>query len=143
MDVTSPGWRGRLPDFADVHILVVEDDLDTRHLLRLLLEHCGARVTAAASVKEAFETIGRDRPDVILSDIGMALEDGFVLIRRLRALPPEAGGRIPAAAVTAYASGGDRARVLAAGFQEHVAKPVEPIELTAIVARLVGRHPHR
>jgi CheY-like chemotaxis protein len=106
-------------------VLVVEDNDDSRTLMATLLALYGAQVTAVASVREALEAFGRIRPDVVVSDINMPLEDGFDLIRRLRTLAPEEGGTVPALAITAYAEAGDRTAVLAAGFQAFLPKPVE------------------
>jgi PAS domain S-box-containing protein len=120
-------------------VLVVDDEPDARTLLRRLLEDCGAVVTTAASAKEALEHLAVERPDVLVSDIGMPGEDGYSLIRRVRALETEGSGNIPAVALTAYARSEDRTRSILAGFQMHVAKPVEPTELVAVVASLAGR----
>ncbi len=126
-----------LPDLLrDVRILVVEDEKDTRDLLVTALEQCGAEVTAADSVPEALAAFDRARPDVLVSDIGFPGEDGYSLIRKVRA---RNGGGVPAAAVTAYAGAEDRRRALEAGFQTHLAKPVDPSELIAAVAHLAGR----
>ncbi|HEY8022745.1 MAG TPA: ATP-binding protein, partial [Thermoanaerobaculia bacterium] len=127
---------------AGVRVLVVEDELDTRELLVRVLERCGAEVAAAPSVAAAMAAItGFDRPlpHIVVSDIGMPEEDGYVLLRRLRERPPEQGGAIPAIALTAYARSEDRHRALAAGFATHLAKPIEPAELVAAVARLATR----
>jgi CheY-like chemotaxis protein len=108
----------------------------------MVLADCGARVTSASSVVEALASFDRDRPDVIVSDIGMPGEDGYALIRKIRARPPAAGGAVPAASLTAYAGVEDRRRALMAGFNLHVAKPVDPEELLAVVASL-GRFAHQ
>ena len=108
-------------------------------MLRVALEQSGANVTAVASADEALRALVQVRPDVVISDIGMPDEDGYALIRKLRALPPEAGGQIPALALTAYARDEDRRQALSAGFQMHLSKPVEPDKLIATVARLAGR----
>ena len=129
----------RLPDLAGVDVLVVEDHADAQELIRTILEACHATVRSADATGSALDAIARQRPDVIVSDIGLPGEDGYILIRRVRALDPDRGGRIPAVALTAYASPEDRARALGVGFQAHVAKPVEPDELAAVVARLAGR----
>jgi CheY-like chemotaxis protein len=126
-------------DLTGVTVLVIDDDDDTRRLLRTLLESCGAEVVTAAGVAEAMAAIERARPSVVLSDIEMPGEDGYDFIRRLRALPAERGGRLPAAALTAYARSEDRRRALQAGFQLHAAKPIEPVELLTILANLAGR----
>jgi signal transduction histidine kinase/ActR/RegA family two-component response regulator len=124
-------------------ILVVDDEPDARDLLDIALQQYGAVVTTAASAAEAFEIIseGRDdhRPDLLISDIGMPVESGYDLIERIRALPPECGGEIPAVAVTAFSRPSDRSRALAAGFQRHVAKPTDPAELAIVAASLAGR----
>jgi PAS domain S-box-containing protein len=122
-----------------LHVLVVDDDRDSRELVAAALARAGARVTEAASAGEAFGAVTRLRPDVLVTDIGMPGEVGYSLIARVRALGAASGGNVPAAALTAYAREQDRERALAAGFQTHVSKPVEPATLTATVARLAGR----
>ncbi len=122
-----------------VHVLLVDDDADTLDALRHLLEQAGARVSTASSASAAFQALGAEPPDVLVSDIGMPGEDGLSLIRRVRGLDPSRGGAVPAAALTAYTQPADRERVLGAGFQAFLAKPVDPRELAAAVARLVGR----
>jgi PAS domain S-box-containing protein len=122
-----------------VHVLVVDDDADTLEALRHLLEQAGARVSTAATAADAFQALSGEPPDVLLSDIGMPGEDGISLIRRVRGLDPARGGRVPAAALTAYTQTGDRAVALEAGFQAFLAKPVDPRELADAVARLAGR----
>jgi len=124
---------------AGVSVLVVEDDADSRESLVRVLEQYGARGMGAASAREAIRTLQVSLPDVLVSDIGMAGEDGYDLIRQLRTLPAERGGRIPALAVTAYGEERDRHKAISAGFQAHVAKPVAPVELVMEVARLAGR----
>ncbi len=119
-----------------LRILVVDDEADTRDLLVLILEGSGAIVTSAHSLASALEAFARQRPDVLLSDIAMPDGDGYELIESIRKLPPERGGSVPAAAVTAYARAEDRRRALNAGFLMHVPKPVEPGELVAVVANL-------
>jgi PAS domain S-box-containing protein len=130
----SPGLDG-------LRILIVDDDADIRALLIYTLEVCGAEVMAAASADEAISALTASSPpmDILISDIGMPDEDGYALLRRVRALEPENGGRIPAIALTAYARTQDRRAALLAGFQSHVAKPVEPAELIAVIANLAGR----
>jgi CheY-like chemotaxis protein/anti-sigma regulatory factor (Ser/Thr protein kinase) len=127
------------PAIGGVHVLLVEDEPDVRELVVAVLERCGVRVTIASSVAEALEALRRDKPDLLLSDIGLPGEDGYSLIRKVRALPPHEGGRIPAVAMTAYARLEDRTRALLAGFQLHVPKPVAPEELLAVVAALSGK----
>jgi PAS domain S-box-containing protein len=120
----------------DLRILVVEDDEDTRELLKTILGRCGAKVRAVASSDAAMAEIAKGIPDVLISDIGMPGESGYDLIRKVRSLEPEQGGRVPAVALTAYAAAADRRRALLAGFQTHLAKPVEPDELLAVIASL-------
>ncbi|HEV7518176.1 MAG TPA: response regulator, partial [Thermoanaerobaculia bacterium] len=124
---------------AGLRVLVVEDEEDTRELLVRALERGGAEVAGAASVAEALILLDRRLPDVLVSDIGMPGEDGYSLLRQLRARGPESGGKLPAAALTAYARSEDRLQALQAGFQTHIAKPVDPFELLGLVARLAGR----
>jgi PAS domain S-box-containing protein len=124
---------------AGLSVLAVDDETDARELIATVLEHAGARVIAVASVDEALSALARDRPDVLLSDIGMPPADGYTLISAIRALPDEDGGSIPAAALTAYSRAEDKRRAFEAGFQRHVAKPVEPEVLVAQVAALAGR----
>ena len=127
------------PELNDLNVLVVDDEPDTRDLLAAVLTNCGAHVTQASTAAEALELLERGRFDVLISDIGMPVEDGYSFIRKVRALPPERGGRTPAAALTAYAREEDRIRALMAGYQIHVPKPVGPAELAAVVANLTGR----
>ncbi|HEY0375860.1 MAG TPA: ATP-binding protein [Pyrinomonadaceae bacterium] len=128
------------PDKLDgLRVLVVDDEPDTLDLIKFLLGQCGAEVATAKSAAEALGLFEEVAPDVIISDIGMPGEDGYELIRRVRELPPERGGRTPAVALTAYARAADRLRVLRSGYQMHVAKPVELAELVAVVANVVGR----
>jgi CheY-like chemotaxis protein/two-component sensor histidine kinase len=126
-------------ELAGVRILLVEDEIDSREILRQMLSLTGAFVEAVGSVAEAMVAFDHARPDVLLSDIGMPIEDGYSLIRRIRALIPERGGKVPAAAITAYATAEDRERALAAGFQLHLSKPVDPERLSAAIATLIGR----
>jgi signal transduction histidine kinase/ActR/RegA family two-component response regulator len=131
------------PQLAGLRVLVVEDEEDSRDLLRAILEGCGSDVTVAASVSEALELFERSKPDILLSDIGMPEEDGYQLIGKVRALEAGQGvsnnGRVPAIALTAYARLEDRVRALNAGYQVHVPKPIEPVELVAVIASLAGR----
>lgn len=129
------------PRLDGLRILIVDDDADMRDLLTYTLEVCGAEVRVAASADEAISllTTSSTPMHILISDIGMPEEDGYALLRRIRALEPERGGRIPAIALTAYARTQDRTAALLAGFQSHVAKPVEPAELIAVLANLAGR----
>ena len=124
----------RPPD--GLRVLLVDDEEDAREALRLILQQNGMVVTTAASAREAFELVDRLRPDILLSDVAMPGEDGLSLIRRVRLLPPGGGGLIPAAALSAYAGASDRRAALLAGFQAHVAKPVDPAHLLAVIARM-------
>jgi signal transduction histidine kinase/CheY-like chemotaxis protein len=119
-----------------VRVLVVDDEQDTRRLISTVIAQTGAEVTACASAGEALEKLKTWRPHILMSDIGMPGEDGYALIKQVRALPPERGGRTPAAALTAYARDEDRGRALAAGYQLHIAKPFNPHELLAAVSDL-------
>jgi CheY-like chemotaxis protein len=127
------------PSLAGITVLAVDDEPDALMLVKRVLEGCGAKVLTATSAAAALELVQRERPDMILSDIGMPGEDGYDFMRKVRALPADAGGRIPAAALTAFARAEDRTRALRAGYQTHVAKPVESTELTAVVASLATR----
>ncbi len=127
------------PQLAGVRVLVVDDEADTRELMRFILEGCGARVSTADSAAAALEALRAEAFDVLISDIGMPEEDGYALIAQVRALDKERGSRIPAAALTAYASEEDRIRTLRSGFQIHVPKPVSPGELIAVVVNLAER----
>jgi CheY-like chemotaxis protein len=122
-----------------LRVLVVDDEPDTRELLKAGLGRCGAEVTAAGSAAEALAAISGGAPDLLISDIGMPDEDGYDLIRRVRELPAESGGRVPAIALTAYARTEDRLQALRAGYQMHVPKPVEMAELVAVAASLSRR----
>ena len=124
---------------AGVRLLVVEDEPDTLTMLSLGLSMHGAEVATARSAAEGLTAFARTRPDVLISDIGLPETDGYDLIRQVRALPAEQGGRTPAVALTAYARTEDRLKALAAGYQMHVPKPVELTELVAVVADLAGR----
>ena len=135
----SADAAGRLPSLAGVHILVVEDEADIRDLLRTILVERGATVEVASSAGAAVEAVARGHLDVLLCDIGLAGEDGYALVRRIRALPPARGGSIHAAAITAYAGLADRERALEAGFDMHIAKPIDPPGLVVAVAGLAGR----
>jgi CheY-like chemotaxis protein len=116
--------------------MVVDDEADVRQWITAVLEGCGAQVSAFSSTKQALEALEQLHPDVLISDIGMPDEDGYVLMRKIRELEPELGGRIPAVALTGYARVEDYREALAAGFQFHVAKPVRAAELIAVVGSL-------
>jgi PAS domain S-box-containing protein len=128
------------PDRLDgLRVLAVDDAPDTRELLKAGLEQCGAEVMVVGSSAEALEIFETFALDVLISDVGMPVEDGYELIRKVRALPAEKGGKVPAIALTAYARTEDRMQALRAGYQMHVPKPVELAELVAVVASLVRR----
>ncbi len=127
----------RSPRLDGVRILVVDDDADGRALTSIILTQAGASVDTATSTVEALATLELDGRDVLVSDIGLPGEDGYGLIRHIRTREAERGGFLPAVALTGYARAEDRERALAAGFQAHVAKPVDPLELAAAVAALV------
>jgi CheY-like chemotaxis protein len=122
-------------DLAGIKVLVVDDEVDARELIKRVLMECGAEVLTAGSAVQALELLERERPDVLLSDIGMPDIDGYELMRRVRAL----GARVPAIALTAFARSEDRTRALRAGFLQHVSKPVEPSELVATIASVLNR----
>jgi CheY-like chemotaxis protein len=115
-------------------VLVLDDERDARDAIATVLELCGAEVTAVASVADAVARIEGNRPDAIVSDIAMPAEDGFALIRRLRAIA--GGATLPALALTAYASSADERRILDAGFNAYLTKPIDATELVATVSRL-------
>ena len=122
-----------------VHVLLVEDDDDSRKFLGVLLKQYGAEVSSAASAADAFNLFCDKLPDVIVSDIGMPEEDGYELVRKIRALPVGKGALIPAIALTGYATRKDREQSFSAGYQRHIAKPIEQSELVTAIANLVGR----
>lgn len=130
---------GTAPSLTGVRVVVVDDDPGVRELVTTVLAQGGSEVTPVASAAEGLAAVQQLRPHVLLSDIEMPEEDGYSLIRKVRALAPEQGGRTPALALTAYTRTEDRSRAFLAGFQMHLAKPVEPEELTAAVATLAAQ----
>jgi PAS domain S-box-containing protein len=124
---------------AGIKVLVVDDEPDARELIKRVLEDCEALVLTAASAAEAMPLLDVEKPHVLVSDIGMPDIDGYEFLRQVRALSQQHGGKIPAIALTAFARSEDRTRALMSGYQVHVAKPVEPAELVATVASVVGR----
>ncbi|HXQ72375.1 MAG TPA: PAS domain S-box protein [Pyrinomonadaceae bacterium] len=142
-----PAARDLLPPLEDdcadslkgLRILVVDDEADTRELLKQGLEYCGAKVIVLGSAAEALDTLVAKVPDILISDIGMPGIDGYDLIRQVRGLPPDRGGKIPAIALTAYTRTEDRLQSLRAGYDMHVPKPVELAELVAVAATVVRR----
>jgi len=143
--VAAAGPRGveaslgpRLAPIRGVRVLVVDDDPDARELLSTILQQAGGEVVSAGSADEALAVFERLRPDVLVSDIGMPDGDGYSLIRRVRLLEDDSGTRVPAVALTAFARAEDRSQALRCGFQAHLPKPIEPGELTALIARLIA-----
>jgi signal transduction histidine kinase len=128
-----------LPELTGVRVLVVDDQADSRVLIASALELGQVEVQTAESAAEALELFRRRAPDLLLSDVGMPGEDGLSLIRAIRALPAEQGGRVPAVALTAYGGTGDRRQALGAGFDLHLAKPIDPAELLVVVASMTRR----
>ncbi|MBE9208918.1 PAS domain-containing protein [Nostoc sp. LEGE 06077] len=130
-----------LPSLAGVRVLVVDDEPDIRQLFQLILGEYGIEVTAVASASAALSTLMANPRgyDALLSDIGLPEEDGYTLMQQVRALSPEIGGQIPAAALTAYAGDAEHTAALTAGFQMHLGKPIEPQQLVVLVAALTGR----
>jgi len=127
------------PSLSGLRILAVDDEADARFLMKRILTDCGATVETADSGAAALRLITSMKPDVLISDIGMPDEDGYAVIRKVRQLPADEGGNVPAIALTAFARSDDRRRAILSGFQMHMAKPVEPSELVAMVASLAGR----
>jgi signal transduction histidine kinase/CheY-like chemotaxis protein len=123
------------PEIRGLRMLVVDDEEDTRELLQAILERCGVEVETAGSAADGLVAFERMRPDVLLSDISMPGEDGYSLLRRVRALPGDVG-RAPAVALTGHARGEDRTRALVAGFKAHVPKPIDPHELVAVLVSI-------
>ena len=128
-----------LPSLEGLKVLVVDDEADTRELICEVLKECGSQVITSDSAADALVALEQHKPDILISDLGMPDEDGYSLISKIRALPADRGGQIPAAALTAYARTEDRMRVLRSGFQFHLPKPVDSAELVTVVANLAGR----
>jgi CheY-like chemotaxis protein len=131
-------WEGG-PSLKNLRVLVVDDETGAREVVATILEQAEAEVSKADSAIQALEIMDHWRPDVLVADIGMPDIDGYEFIRRVRLRSPQTGGAVPAAALTAYARTQDRLRVLSAGFQMHIPKPIQPAELTAVVASLAKR----
>jgi len=130
---------GGVAALAGLRLLLVDDERDAREIVSIILAEAGAEIATAANTREALDLVERWKPHVLISDIGMPGESGYDLIRMVRALPADKGGRIPAIALTAYARTQDRLKILSAGFQMHVAKPIEPTELATVVASVAKR----
>ncbi|EGK83756.1 multi-sensor hybrid histidine kinase [Microcoleus vaginatus FGP-2] len=124
-------------DLSGIHILVVDDEADSREFVAFVLEQAGAIVTSVASAAKALQAFSQAVPQILVSDIGMPEMDGYMLMRQIRSLPLEQGGQIPALALTAYAGEMDLKQAIAAGFQRHLAKPIDPEAVIAIVTELV------
>ena len=133
--VLDPATESRL---ADVHVLVLDDEEDMRDLISMILEHAGARVTRVNTVDAALKALSADLPHVAVSDLAMPGEDGYAFVRRVRAASDATVRSLPLVAMTAYARAEDRHRVLEAGFQRHVAKPIEPMELVEALAEVAA-----
>lgn len=131
----APGGGATRP-LDKLRILVVDDEVDARDLFAMVLRSTGALVTTAGSVDEALAAFVEQRPDILVSDIGMPGQDGYSLIRRVRMLSAEAGGTVPAVALTAFTGPENRARALDAGFTMHVPKPVDPDRLIEVATQL-------
>jgi CheY-like chemotaxis protein len=129
----------QVQNLNNVDILVVDDEPDARDLLQRLLEDHGAKVRTAGSAREALDVFAAAPPDLLISDIGMPVMDGYALIRDVRRRSRDEGGEIPAIALTAFARSEDRMRAMIAGYNLHLAKPIEPTELMVAVASLSGR----
>ena len=134
----EPSEINGLAECTGIRVLVVDDDADARELISTILAQCGAAVTLAASTQQALSALDRAPFDVLVSDIAMPEDDGYDLIRKVRARDAGRDGQIPALALTAYVGTEDRADALAAGYQQHAAKPIQPADLVAAVVALAG-----
>ncbi|MUG93952.1 response regulator [Scytonema sp. UIC 10036] len=128
--------NSEFPSLNGLRILIVDDNVDTLELITFILEQCQAQVKTATSASDAISIFLQFKPEVLISDIGMPGEDGYSLIQKIRTLPPEQNGQVPAAALTAFAGESESSRALAAGFQIHISKPVDPTELVAAIVKL-------
>ncbi len=138
--VASNGTGGRGASHSvirDKRVLVVEDDTDTRELLAAILDAEGAVVETAPSASEGMEALQRFQPHILVSDVGMPGEDGYAFLRRVRRLPPQQGGCIPALALTAFSAPGECTRAIEAGFTAYLAKPVSAEGIASAVADLI------
>jgi signal transduction histidine kinase/ActR/RegA family two-component response regulator len=139
----EPEWRlagANLPSIEGARALVVDDDADARELIAMTLKDGGVDVRTVASSPEALAAFDEWRPDILIADIGMPGEDGYTLMKKLRARESDRGDHIPAIALTAYARREDRMRALSAGYEYHIPKPVDPAELLTVVAGLTNRN---
>jgi CheY-like chemotaxis protein len=128
-----------MPSLDGLRILVVDDDADAREVVSTILEQAGAEVATASSAPQAIDLVERWGPNVLISDIGMPNQDGYDLIRKVRARSSDRASQIPAIALTAFARSQDRMKALSAGYQMHVPKPIEPLELVTVIASLTQR----
>ncbi|MEA5599583.1 ATP-binding protein [Nostoc sp. UHCC 0252] len=126
-----------IPNLQGVNVLVVDDEVDSRDLIVFILQQYGATVRAFASAPLALDAFTLEKPHILVSDIGMPEMDGYMLIRQIRSLPPEQGGEVRAIALTAYAGEINQSKILQAGFQKHLTKPIEPTKLATVIASLV------
>ncbi|BAZ39206.1 multi-sensor hybrid histidine kinase [Calothrix sp. NIES-4101] len=136
-NITTEEMASDCQNLQDIQILVVDDDIDSRDFITFVLETEGAIITQATSAFDALEILSQFQPTIIISDIGMPEMDGYMLMRQIRTLPQEAGGNIPAVALTAYASEYDQKQAIAVGFQKHLSKPIEPNELIEVIVQVV------
>lgn len=125
---------------GNIHVLLVEDDTDSREMLEVLFSQLDVKVTAVDSSEKALEAIEKFQPDILISDVGLPGEDGYKLIRKIRELAPEKGGQIPAVALTGFASLQDRSLAIDAGYQEHIAKPVDIDKMIELIKNLLGNN---
>jgi CheY-like chemotaxis protein len=125
------------PLLSDTRVLVVDDEPDIRDLVTFILQDYGVQVTAVASAQEALQSLSESIPDILISDIGMPKIDGYMLIRQIRERSPQQGGQVRAIALTAYASEINQQQSLAAGFQMHIPKPVDPDALVKALSSLI------
>jgi CheY-like chemotaxis protein len=130
---------GRPVRLDGIKVMVVDDQTDALELIRRVLEECGAKVITCSSAAEALPILEREKPAVLLSDVGMPDMDGYEFLKKVRALGVDRGGQVPAVALTAFARSEDRTKALLSGFMVHVTKPVEPTELAATIASVAGR----
>jgi PAS domain S-box-containing protein len=136
--VSAPDDNAQLPGLSDISVLIVEDDAEARQTLKTILEHAGAQVAAAATVTEALDHLAAGPPTIMISDIEMPDGDGYSLIKSVRSMPDERIATLPAIALTANARPSERVRSLEAGYQLHMVKPVEPLELVLAIANLTN-----
>jgi PAS domain S-box-containing protein len=135
--IKQAGAGAEIMTLSGIRVLIVDDEIDTRELLLFIMKRYGAEAIAVSSTAEALEEFDRRLPHVLIADIGMPIEDGYTLINKVRARSEARGGQVPAVALTAYARDEDRRRALSAGYQMHIAKPIEPSRLAEVVAMLV------